>query len=56
MTEETRDVLLVSEGLPPVTAEDMEKIVGGLARLVEKYCGGEVSWEVLNAGKGEIEL
>lgn len=56
MTEETREVLLVSEGLPPVTAKEMERIVGDLAQMVQKYCGGEVSREVLNAEKSEIEL
>ncbi len=56
MTEGTRDVLLVSEGLVPVTAEDMSKIVEDLARLVEKYCGGKTSLDVLNAEKSEWEL
>jgi DNA/RNA-binding domain of Phe-tRNA-synthetase-like protein len=56
MTEETRDVLLVSEGLPPVTDEEMERIVADLAQMVEKYCGGEISREVLSPEKTDIEL
>jgi DNA/RNA-binding domain of Phe-tRNA-synthetase-like protein len=56
MTEESRDVLLVSEGLPPVTAEEMERIVADLAQMVGKYCGGETRREVLNAEKTHIEL
>jgi DNA/RNA-binding domain of Phe-tRNA-synthetase-like protein len=56
LTERTRDVLLVSEGLLPVTAEDMEGVVEELARLVGKYCGGTISHDVLSAEKREREL
>jgi DNA/RNA-binding domain of Phe-tRNA-synthetase-like protein len=56
MTERTRDVLLVSEGLLPVTAEDMNEIVEDLACLVEKYCGGETNRDVLSTKKREWEL
>jgi lysyl-tRNA synthetase class 2 len=49
MTEETRDVLLVSEGLPPVTAGEIKKIVDDLSRLIEKYCGGEMDVGILDA-------
>lgn len=56
MTEETRDALLVSEGLPPVTGEEIEKIVEELAQLVEKYCGGEMCWVVLDSEKCEWEF
>jgi lysyl-tRNA synthetase class 2 len=53
MTERTKDVLLVSEGLPPVTAEDMKRVVEDLARLVGKYCGGRIRREILRAEKPE---
>lgn len=56
MTEGTRNVFLVSEGLVPVTAEDMKKIVEDLACLVEKYCGGETRRDVLSAEKIEWDL
>jgi DNA/RNA-binding domain of Phe-tRNA-synthetase-like protein len=56
MTERTRDVLLVSEGLPPVTAEDMKRIVDDLAQLVAKYCGGKISRDILSAERDEWEL
>lgn len=56
MTEETRDVLLVSEGLPPVTAGEMERIVGDLAQMVEKYCRGKTKQKVLSVGKSEWEF
>jgi DNA/RNA-binding domain of Phe-tRNA-synthetase-like protein len=56
MTEQTQDVLLVSEGLPPVGYEEMEEIVKNLSQLIEKYCGGEVTGTVLSAEKSECDL
>ena len=56
MTERTRDVLLVSEGLPPVTLEEMKTIAGELAHLVKNYCGGEIRQDVLNRDKTEGEF
>ena len=53
MTEETQDVLLVSEGLPPVTAEEIEHIAVDLSQMIEEYCGGETSVGVLDAVHNE---
>jgi len=56
MTEQTQDVLLVSEGLPPVGREEMEKIVEDLSQLVEKYCGGKVTSTVLSSEESECDI
>lgn len=56
MTEQTRDVLLVSEGLPPLGPEEMEEIIKDLSQLVEKYCGGKVTSTVLSAEKSECDI
>lgn len=56
MTEETRDVLLVSEGLPPVTSGEIEKAVMTLSRMIEKYCGGEIDVGILDVTDHEWEL
>ena len=56
MTEDTSEVLLVAEGLPPVSAEDIGRVVEDLAQLVEKYCGGETNRDVLGAESYEWEL
>lgn len=56
MTEQSQDVLLVSEGLPPVGVEEMEEIVKDLSQLVHKYCGGEVASSVLSARECECDL
>lgn len=56
MTEDTEEAMLVVEGLPPVDRKDVEKIIGELSHLVEKYCGGETRSELLHAGKPEIVI
>jgi DNA/RNA-binding domain of Phe-tRNA-synthetase-like protein len=56
MTEQSKDVLLVSEGLPPVGGEEMEEIVKDLSQSVHKYCGGEVASSVLSARECECDL
>lgn len=56
MTEETRDVLLVTEGLPPVTAAEIENAVTDLSRLIKKCCGGEVNTGILGVTQHEWEL
>jgi lysyl-tRNA synthetase class 2 len=56
MTEETQDVLLVSEGLPPVTAEEIEHVVSDLNRIIQEYCGGETDVDILGVANSESEL
>lgn len=56
MTEETKNVALVVEGLPPFTKEEIENIVNELSSLVKKYCGGEASVHILNSVTPETEI
>jgi DNA/RNA-binding domain of Phe-tRNA-synthetase-like protein len=56
MSEETHDVLLVCEGLPPVTAEDSRQTAIDLGRRVKDHCGGEIKIAVLGIAYGEFEL
>lgn len=56
MTEETKDVILVAEGLPPMTIKDMEGIIQELRQLIQRYCGGEPEVFILNQQRTEIEL
>jgi DNA/RNA-binding domain of Phe-tRNA-synthetase-like protein len=56
MTEETQDLLLVSEGLLPVTAEEIKHIVTDLSRMIQEYCGGEMEVDVLGVANSESEL
>ncbi len=56
MTEETKDVILVVEALPPVTKEELAEVEEELNRLITKYCGGEIRTAILDDGKIEIEV
>jgi len=56
MTEETKDVILVVEALPPMTKEELDEVEEDLSRLITKYCGGEIRADILDNGKREIEV
>lgn len=56
MTEQTKNVTLVVEGLSPVSQEDIQSIVEELGQLVEKFCDGEISTHVLNSENKEIDI
>ena len=56
MTELTTDVVLVVEGLPPVTREDVGEILADLSQLVEEYCGGSIRRAILDVNHSEVGL
>ena len=56
MTEDTKNVCLVVEGLPPVAKDEIESISEELGELVQKFCGGDVSTFVLNKDVKEISI
>jgi DNA/RNA-binding domain of Phe-tRNA-synthetase-like protein len=56
MTEETKDVILVIEALPPVTREELEEIEEDLSRLITEYCGGKIKTDILDGAKRKIEI
>lgn len=56
MTEQTKNVMLVAEGLPPVTKEEVQSIINELGQLVKKFCGGEILTHILNAENREVEI
>jgi lysyl-tRNA synthetase class 2 len=56
MTEETRDVVLVVEGLLPVTREEINAIIDDFGQMVDEYCGGDIKTAVLNEADVEIEI
>ncbi len=55
MTVATKRIVLVVEGLSPVTEEDVQMILEDLSTLVRNYCGGKTRTAVLNEAKREIE-
>lgn len=56
MSEESKNVVLVVEGLPPVSQGEMSQIIGELDRLILKYCGGQSKLEILTPAKMKIEF
>jgi len=56
MTEDTKNVALVVEGLAPFTKEEIETILKELSELVQKYCGGEIKTYILNESNHEVEI
>lgn len=47
-TPQTRDVLLTTEGVNDIPHEAVEAAIEELVSLVKQYCGGELSWTVLD--------
>ncbi len=56
MTDETRDVVLVVEGLPPVTREELNAALDDLSQMIDEYCGGEIRTAVLDKVNPEVEI
>jgi DNA/RNA-binding domain of Phe-tRNA-synthetase-like protein len=56
MTEDTKNVILVVEALPPVTREELEEVQDDLSKLITEYCGGEVRTYILDEGIRETEI
>ncbi len=56
MTEDTENVTLVVEGLPPFTKEDIDKILDEMQELIMKFCGGEAKKFILDVNAKEAEF
>ncbi|MBU2101068.1 hypothetical protein KKG83_03100 [Candidatus Micrarchaeota archaeon] len=56
LTEETKNCILVIEGLDPVTREEVESAIKELKDLVEKFCGGNITYFILDEANRKIEF
>ncbi|MBE0461164.1 MAG: hypothetical protein IBX60_05980 [Candidatus Aminicenantes bacterium] len=56
MTGETKEVIFVAEGLPPVKREEMQEIAGDLAKMLEIYCGAIVRNAVLDENLPVLDI
>ncbi len=56
LTEETKNCVLVIEGLPPVTKEDIESATQGLKEIVQEFCGGNTVYAILNRENVEMNF
>lgn len=55
-TEGTRNCFLIIEGLPPVTRQEIENAAEELRDLVQKFCGGNITYNILDEKQPEIDL
>ena len=53
---DTKAVEINFDGLPPVTHQDVEQICRQAAKLVQVYCGGKVTFEILSKDNPCIQL
>ena len=56
LTEETKNCVLVIEGLPPVTKEEIENTTIELKELIQRFCGGDVNYYVLDKIKNMADI
>ena len=56
MTEETKEVVLVIEGLPPVDREDVLKITEDLCGLIREHCKSETQIAIRDKAQREVEI
>ena len=56
LTEETTDIAINVDCLPPVSPKDGEKITSELADLLKELCGGDVRYVMLNSEDNETEI
>jgi DNA/RNA-binding domain of Phe-tRNA-synthetase-like protein len=52
----TSNVAINVDCLPPVSKDEAKAITGELAQLVREFCGGEVSYFLLDATQNEVEI
>jgi DNA/RNA-binding domain of Phe-tRNA-synthetase-like protein len=56
LTEETKQAIIVIEGLPPVGRETIDLALGELEQFVPQFCKAQVMTDVLNKNNQEIPL
>lgn len=56
LSPETTNVAINVDCLPPVSRDEAEAITRELASLVNQFCGGRVSYFLLDSSQNEVEL
>ncbi|MBI5414213.1 hypothetical protein HZA38_01730 [Candidatus Peregrinibacteria bacterium] len=54
MTEETKNAMLVIEGIPPVSKSDVEEITKELGEMVQRFCSANISRYILDLENPEF--
>lgn len=56
ITEDTKNLIIYTEGLPPVTKEKLKEVGKEIIDTIKTFCGGEAEFYILNIGNSEIEF
>lgn len=56
LTEQTRNAVVVIEGLPPANTEAIAQALNQLTELIREFCGGEIRSSILDSNKTSAEL
>jgi lysyl-tRNA synthetase class 2 len=56
ITENTKDVILYAEGLPPLKREELEKLLNEAIDLVKCFLGGDISYSILDKKSPELNI
>lgn len=56
ITEETEDVAINVEGMPPISLEDLSLMAEELARMVRDHCGGQIKIHLLGPEGPSLEF
>lgn len=56
MTALSRNLCLVVEGLPPVSAQDVERISAELSEAIERFCGGSTTVHLVDRAAPTVEI
>lgn len=55
-TEETKNAIVVIEGLPPTSKKGIEQILEEAKNLIQNFCGGKIDQFLLNRNNSKIEF
>ncbi|MFC1725450.1 B3/4 domain-containing protein [candidate division KSB1 bacterium] len=56
MTEKSKNICLVVEGLPPVTREEVEQITTELAGEIKRFCGGSTAVHFVDSENPSVQI
>jgi DNA/RNA-binding domain of Phe-tRNA-synthetase-like protein len=56
LTEQTKNCILVIEGLAPIGREEIETATKELKEMVEIYCGGTFKYSVVDKNDSKVEI
>ncbi|MBI4359183.1 MAG: hypothetical protein HY577_01160 [Candidatus Nealsonbacteria bacterium] len=56
MTEATNNAFLIIEALPPTSRVVLEQAANEFVDQIKKFCGGDISWAILDKSQSEILL